>query len=100
MFVIWSDEASSRMDFVEIGAAIRGRLHNGSKPDIVLVVLDEIDAFVRMRGKTGLDDYRDFINEAETCLSEDGRIVQIDEYYTFAQYPESSDFKANQLGRK
>lgn len=96
MWILWTRDTDTRMDFVEIGGAIQGRLHNGKHPDLAIVTLDEIDSFAKMRGSTGLGDYRDYINTVECCLAEEGEIVQIDEYYQFAMYPPSSDFKENQ----
>ena len=93
MFIIWFDEASSRADYVEIGAAIRSRTHGGRKPDLVLVMLDEINGFIQMRGKTGQTDYQDYINDVETCMAEDGRVEQIDEFYAFTRLPKSSEWR-------
>ena len=82
------------MDFAEVGVTLRARLHNGKKPDLVFITLDEIDNFTRMRGANGLEDYRDWLHaEVELELAEDGRYVQIDEYFQFSQYPQSSEWR-------
>ena len=87
MYLIWSSEPDTRMDFVELGTIVRSRLHNGKKPDMAIIMLDEMTEFSKKYGADGIDNYQNYVNsELRQNMNDDSQIILVNEYNHLAVF--------------
>ena len=90
MFVLWAEEPDTRLDYVELGTSLRGRKHNGRLPSMAIILFDEMQAFCRKYGVSGVDKYNEYIaNHVEDCV-DDGNVILVNEYNHLALYDHSN----------